>query len=128
MKKYEMVVERTDTGYSAYSADYPVGTTGGSIEELTENILEVMNFYFDEMELGKVIDAKDLKITLDMHQFFDYYNVIDPKALSKRINMDPFVLAEYINGAKKPSHAQTRKILLGIQKIGRELADVKFFL
>lgn len=129
MKKIEMIVERTNTGYSAYAKDYPVGTTGDNLPELTSNILEAMNFYFDEMEgKGRVVTEKDLKITLDLPQFFEFYKVINATALSERIGMNQSLLAQYINGIKKPSQTQTRRILRGVQKIGRELAEINFLL
>ena len=129
MKKTEMIVERTNTGYSAYAKDYPVGTTGGTLSELTDNMLEVMNFYFEEMEeKGKVIAEKDLKITLDLRQFFEFYKVINATALSERIGMNQSLLTQYISGIKKPSATQTRRILQGVQKVGRELAELNFLL
>lgn len=129
MKKIEMIVERTNTGYSAYASDYPVCTTGGNLQELTSNMLEVMNFYYEEMEdKSRIITEKDLKITLDLPQFFDFYKVINAKALSERIGMNQSLLAQYISGIKKPSSTQTRRILQGVQKIGKELAEINFLL
>jgi hypothetical protein len=129
MKKIEMIVERTNTGYSAYAKEYPAGTTGCNLHELTANMLEVMNFYFDEIEnKSKAITEKDLKITLDLPQFFEFYKVINAKALSERIGMNQSLLSQYISGIKKPSSAQTRRILQGVQKVGRELAEINFLL
>jgi predicted RNase H-like HicB family nuclease len=45
--KIEMVVEKTKTGYSAYSVKYPVFTVGSSLEELKANMLEALNLYFE---------------------------------------------------------------------------------
>ena len=44
-KKIKLVVERTDTGFSAYSEDYPVFTTGESFTELLCNAVEAMNLF-----------------------------------------------------------------------------------
>jgi len=33
---------------------------------------------------------------------------------------------KYFIGIKKPSPAQTRRILMGVQQIGRELTEVRF--
>jgi len=38
--------------------------------------------------------------------------------------MNPTLLSQYIQGHKKPSEAQTKKILSGIQQIGRELSEI----
>jgi predicted RNase H-like HicB family nuclease len=124
--KIEMIVERTKTGYSAYAEKYPVYSVGKSLEELKANMLDALNLYFEKQ--GKIITEKDLKITLDLPQFFEFYKVINVKALSERIGMNQSLLAQYIGGAKKPSPDQTQRILNGVQKIGRELAEVQFLL
>lgn len=77
--KIEMIVERTKTGYSAYAEKYPVYTVGTTLDKLKTNILEALNLYFKEQD--KTITETDLKITLDLLQFFEFYNVINAKAL-----------------------------------------------
>ncbi len=61
-----------------------------------------------------------------MPQFFKFYKVINAKALSKRIGINQSLLAQYIKGIKKPSTAQTRRILKGVRDVGRELAAIEF--
>jgi len=124
--KIEMIVEKTKTGYSAYAAKYPVYTVGNTLEELKSNMLEALNLHFEEQ--GKTVKENDIKITLDLPQFFEFYKVINVKALSERIGVNQSLLAQYIIGVKRPSAAQTLRILKGIQQIGRELADIRFLL
>lgn len=124
--KIEMIVERTKTGYSAYAEKYPVYTVGKSLEELKANMLEALNLNFEKQ--GKTVREKDLKIILDLPQFFEFYKVINAKALSERIGMNQSLLAQYIKGNKKPSHTQTQRILKGVQQIGNELAAIRFLL
>lgn len=124
--KIEMIVEKTKTGYSAYAEKYPVYTLGTTLDELKANMIESLNLFFQEQ--GKTIAETDLKITLDLPQFFEFYNVINAKALSERIGMNQSLLAQYIKGIKKPSANQTRRILQGVQQIGRELAEIRFLL
>ena len=126
MKKIKVVVERTSTGYSAYAEKYPVYTVGEHLEELKINILEALNFYFEEKQ--KTVAEQDLAITLDLPQFFEFYKIINAKALSERIGMNQSLLAQYITGAKKPSPAQSQRILKGIQQVGQELAEIQFVL
>ena len=49
MKNYKFVVERTQTGFSAFAEDenLPVFTTGKDFEELKKNILETLNAYLE---------------------------------------------------------------------------------
>ena len=124
--KIEMIVVRTKTGYSAYAEKYPVYTVGSSLEELKTNMLEAINLHFEEQ--GKAIAEKDLKITLDLPQFFEFYKVINAKALSERIGVNQSLLAQYIKGIKKPSPTQTQRILKGVQQVGKELAAIQFIL
>lgn len=124
--KIEMIVEKTKTGYSAYAEKYPVYTGGSSLEELKANMLEALNLYFEKQ--GKTITEKDLKITLDLPQFFEFYKVINAKALSERIGINQSLLAQYIKGIKKPSPMQTQRILKGVQQVGKELAAIRFIL
>jgi len=124
--KIELIVEKTGTGYSAYAKKYAVYTTGESLEELKINILEALQLYFEKDNI--TISENDLKITLDLPQFFEFYKVINVTALSERIGMNQSLLAQYIKGNKKPSTIQTLRILKGVQQVGKELAAIQFIL
>jgi hypothetical protein len=124
MKKIEITVEKTKTGFSAFARKYPVYTTGRNFEMLKRNMTEALNLYFEES--GTVITASHLQIHLDLKEFFTFYKVINAKALSERIGMNQSLLAQYANGIKKPSSIQTRKILTGVQELGKELAAIQF--
>ena len=48
MKKYLIIVEKTETGYSAYSPDVPgCGSTGETKEEVEHNIQEAIQFHLE---------------------------------------------------------------------------------
>ena len=61
--KIEMIIERTKTGYSAYSEKYPVFTVGNTLQELKRNMLEALNLHVESK--GKKFTEADLRITLD---------------------------------------------------------------
>jgi DNA-binding transcriptional regulator YiaG len=124
-KKIKLTVEKTDTGLSAYSEEYPVFTTGVSFTELLHNGVEAMNLHLSDQE--SQITEKNIEFEIDLQQFFQYYRVINSKFLAKRIGMNESLLSQYVQGRKKPSAAQTDKILLGIQEIGRELSNISLF-
>ena len=130
MKKIEIIIEATSTGYSAYAKEFekfPVGTTGRSLPQLKSNMVEALNLFFEDKKIIQVEEA-DLKITLDLKQFFRFYKVINAKALSERMGMNQSLLAQYIQGNKKPSASQTQRILKGVQQVGKEPAAIRFFL
>lgn len=122
--KIEMIVEKTRTGYSAYADKYPVVTVGKTLEELKSNMIESLNLYFGSKR--ELLTERNLKITLDLPQFFEFYKVINAKALSERIGMNQSLLAQYIKGIKKPSANQTNRILKGVQQVGHELSSIRF--
>lgn len=119
-KKIKVVIEKTETGFSAYAADYPVFTTGSSMSQLFGNVAEAFNLYFEDADY----DVSGIFYEIDLRQFFKYYKVINAKALANRIGMNPTLLSQYISGTKKPSPAQSKKILYGINRIGQELAEM----
>ncbi|HJZ38733.1 MAG TPA: hypothetical protein VJ203_00040 [Bacteroidales bacterium] len=121
-KKIKMVVEKTETGFSAFSEEYPVYTTGRTITELIDNAYEAANLYFEDLNIQ--ITHENFKFEIDFKQFFQYYKVINSKFLADKIGMNPTLLSQYVQGHKKPSESQTEKILSGIQQIGKELSEI----
>lgn len=124
MKTFEIIIEKTNTGYSAYAKDYPVVTTGSSMAELKNNITDALNLYFEAAGKIVTVDERNLKITLDLPQFFEFYQVINAKALSGRIGINQTLLSQYVNGHKKPSQKQLSRIINGIKQLGQELSGL----
>lgn len=121
-KKIKVTVEKTDTGFSAFCDDYPIFTTGMTIPDLIDNVLEASNFYFEDQNIR--LTADNFKFEIDFKQFFQYYKVINSKFLADKIGMNPTLLSQYVQGHKKPSEKQTEKILVGIHQIGQELSQI----
>ena len=117
-----MIVEKTNTGFSAFSEYYPIFTTGRTIPELMENALEAANLCFEDEKV--IITQENLRFEIDFKQFFIHYRVLNSKFLAEKIGMNPTLLSQYVQGRKKPSETQTEKILLGIHQIGQELSEI----
>jgi hypothetical protein len=127
MKSIKFIVEKTSTGFSAYAENFdtfPIGTTGDNLNELKNNILEAANLYLDHIA-KKLITVDQINLTFDVPSFFEFYNVINAKALSSRIGMNNTLLSQYVQGIKKPSPKQVEKILLGIKEVGKELSELE---
>ena len=119
-KNIVVIIEKTDTGFSAYAEDYPVFTTGETMNVLIDNTCEAFSLYFENTKF----DPARLSFKIDFKQFFQYYKVINSKALAEKIGMNPTLLSQYVRGHKKPSERQSRRILYGINRIGQELAEM----
>ena len=51
MKKYLIIVEKTSTGYSAYSPDLPgCGSTGDTRDEVERNIRDAIEFHIEGLK------------------------------------------------------------------------------
>ncbi|HLN73727.1 MAG TPA: type II toxin-antitoxin system HicB family antitoxin [Prolixibacteraceae bacterium] len=121
-KKIKLIVEKTNTGFSAFSEEFPIFTTGRTIPELMENALEAANLYLEDEKV--TLSQENLKFEIDFKQFFQYYRVLNSKFLAEKIGMNPTLLSQYVQGRKKPSETQTEKILSGIHQIGQELSEI----
>ena len=101
---------KEETGYSASceTGKNNIFTDGETFDQLKENIIEVVNLTFEDVNLTYSID--EIKFIFDMESFFDFYKVINAKALSERIGMNQSLLAQYIKGIKKPSPVQMKRI------------------
>ncbi|MCF8277462.1 MAG: type II toxin-antitoxin system HicB family antitoxin [Flavobacteriales bacterium] len=124
-KKIAFTVEKTDTGFSAYSNDFPIYTSGKNITELMSNALEATQLHFEEETLE--VKQDNLRFEFDLQQFFQYYKVLNAKFLAEKIGMNASLLSQYVQGHKKPSPKQTEKILNGIHQIGQELSGINLF-
>jgi thymidine kinase len=126
--KIKITVTKEDTGYSANALVNKnfIATEAETFEELKTNVLSAVNLTFEENGFTYSID--EIQFEYDLESFFDFYKVINAKALSERIGMNQSLLAQYIKGIKKPSVIQTKRILQGVQQIGRELSEVRFLL
>lgn len=121
-KKIDITVEKTKSGYSAYADDLNVFTTAKNIPSLYKNLVEALNLFYEDR--GYEVSTDNLKLNLDLKQFFQYYRVLNASFLAERIGMNPTLLSQYVRGKKNPSAKQTDKIINGIQTIGKELSEI----
>ena len=126
--KFDVNVEITDTGYSAYLEYKPavsLYSTGINISELNCNLVEAFNLLLEDKD--KFIETDNLCLSIDLQQFFEYYKVINSRYVANRIGMNPSLLSQYTTGKKKPSKKQKMKIMDGLNTIGAELMGLKEF-
>jgi transcriptional regulator with XRE-family HTH domain len=126
MKKIVFIVEKTSDGFSAYAEDDSIraSTSGDTITELRTNIEDAYNSVA-ELRGWPEVTIADITVRYDLPQFFEYYKAVSAKGLAERIGMDHTVLSKYVNGKRIPSEKQVKRILTGIQDLGRELATLE---
>ncbi len=126
--KIKITVTKEGTGYSATALvnNNFIATEAENFKELEKNVLEAVNLTFENS--GFVYSFNEIQLEYDLESFFEFYKVINAKALSERIGMNQSLLAQYIKGIKKPSVPQTKRILQGVQQIGKELSEARFLM
>jgi len=123
-KKIELIIEVTKDGYSAYSNDTPICTMGKDLDDLMKNAIEVTELYYDNRF---EISTDNFIFSMNLKQFFDYFKVLNSKQIAQRVGINPSLLSQYINGKKKPSNIQTKKILSGVHQLAHELTQISRF-
>ena len=121
--KTTFIVEKTNTGYSAYSEDGSIATVGETYKELKNNMLEALNMLLEE-ENKPLATKKDIVIKFDLAQFFEYYNGINILALSEKMGINNSLISQYKPGKKFPSEKQAQRIFEGIKSYGKELSAI----
>ena len=132
-RKLKVILEKSDTGYSAYEKEIAgIYTTGKNIQEVKENIQEVKEVQVEYLkEQGKIEDAQKLKdaeveFYLDVKQFFKEYKFINKSAFAEAIGEKPGYIRKITSGLVKLSDDKSLKIQEGLHKLGKELLSVNF--
>lgn len=133
MKTITAIIERTDTGYSAFVPEFDFcGTVGFTIEEIRNNLPEAIELFFEDSpeklkEIGFGTDEPvkfDFKI--DVTDFFKLHNQVKQSLIAEKAGINPSLLRQYARGIKHPGIKQVRKIEKAIHQLGRELLQVRF--
>jgi len=106
-KKLIMIVEKTDTGFSAYALDSPIFTTGQSATEIINSAYEATAFHFEGED--EKVGPNDVRFEIDFKQFFKYYKVINAKFLAEKIGMNATLLSQYVSGTPPLKETNRKK-------------------
>ncbi|OIP49419.1 MAG: hypothetical protein AUK33_10465 [Flavobacteriaceae bacterium CG2_30_34_30] len=131
-KSVKIIVEKASDGFTAYVPELPGCVTfGNSLDEIKENIREAITLQLEGMiEDGEEVPFNlredfNIELKLDVAQVFNLYQSINSTGFAKRIGMNQSLLSQYVNGIKKPSEKQARRILEGVVNFGRELSHIQ---
>lgn len=120
----DVTIELRDGKFHALAHTLNVKAEAANMEKLTRNLLEALTDYYRDR--GFWLDYDNLRLRLDLPQFFREYRVLNAKFLAKRIGMNPTLLSQYVRGFKEPSQKQMNRIIKGINEIGKELAGLEW--
>jgi predicted RNase H-like HicB family nuclease len=134
MRTVTVIVEKTDTGYSAYLPDIPgITTAADTFNELRENVdeaiklyLETSNEYGDEIP-GILQGEYTVEFKFDIQAFMEWMTkVISQRGLSEIAGMNESLLSQYASGRKKPGPKQLKRIEHAIHRFASDLQAISF--
>jgi hypothetical protein len=67
-KRIKVIVEKTNTGFSAYCENLSVFTEATSVNKLYNSLIEALNFFYEEEPI--TITKEDLDLHFDFRTFF----------------------------------------------------------
>lgn len=117
--KYTAVIEKTGTGFSGYIKELDgVISTGDSLTEMKENLLEALELNIENIKYENVI------YFIDLEQFFEHYNVINKSAFADYIGMNRSLFRQYIGGLTNLSDKKLLDITNGLQRLAKDFSDI----
>ena len=80
-RKIKIIVEKTDSGFSAFAESEPVYTTGRTIPELIDNSLEATALCFEDEEFKITKEELTNSVSLVITDFAEEDELVDNKNL-----------------------------------------------
>lgn len=72
--KIKVIIEKTNTGFSASALDIPAFTTASNFESLISNMIEAINLYFKAERLHKRVGRTDIDLMLNYEGYLASVN------------------------------------------------------
>lgn len=123
MKTVNFYVEKTSTGFSAYSEEFGIVATGKNLKALERDAQDGLEGQCEVTEE----DPKDfqLKYTYDFPALFEVFR-LNIDSVASYIGVNPTLMSQYINQKKVPSKKQKDRIENGIHSYAKALANFQF--
>lgn len=129
----KVILEKTNTGYSAYASEIPfLATTGDSFEEIKENFKEIVELQAEYLkEVNQIQEAKnllesDLQYFLDLEQFFDHFNMINKSAFAQYLGMNESQMRKLSKGIVPLTSKKAQQIQAGLHSLAQDLSAIHF--
>ena len=130
MKVKAIIEQGADGLFSVYmkDADLSFGLNGQGVsvrEAKTEFLAAYEDIKSLYAEQGKPIETLVFEYEWDMPSFFNYFDWLNMSAVAKRAGVNPSLMRYYKGKEAYISEPQTKKIEQTLQRLGRELADLR---
>jgi predicted RNase H-like HicB family nuclease len=134
MKAVIVIVERTDTGYSAYVDGVDgIITVGDTFAELRGNMGEAIDVFLEaskefNAEIPEILSGDySLNFKFDVQTFFEWLSKsMTQKGLSDIAEMNETLISQYSTGVKKPGPKQLKRMETALHRFADDLQAISF--
>ena len=131
--KILVILEKTDSGYSAHIPELPgCIATGESLDEVREVLEYAVDFHLEGLKLEKLPIPDgfqrdfNLSYKMDIASLFDWFSgILTKSGVSRLTGLNQSLISQYVSGTKKPSNKQTKKIERALHHLGQELLEIE---
>ena len=123
MQTVNFYVEKTNTGFSAYSEDFGIVATGKTLKALERDAQDGLE---GQCEVTNE-NPKDFQVeyTYDFATLFEVFR-LNVDSVADYIGINPTLMSQYINQKKVPSKKQKNRIESGIHSYAKALGNFRF--
>jgi transcriptional regulator with XRE-family HTH domain len=124
MQTADFLVEKVEDGYTAYAQGFSILVMADTLKEVYANATEALVVQCEVTD-DKLSDFQ-IAFRYDFATLFEVYDIVNVKALCKRLGMNNSLISQYISGKKEPSLKQKAKIERGLHEFAKELLQFSF--
>lgn len=127
MKTLNVIVERNEDGFYAYS-DEIVGCVAGGMDypDVKANFEEILNLFLQEDEAlaDKFGMGYKLKFQVSLDSVFELIPEVNISQLAKSGGLNASLLRQYVSGSKKASEKQAQKIMAALSTLSAKIETI----
>lgn len=123
MQTVNFYVEKTGTGFSAYSEEFGIVATGKSLKALQRDAKEGLEGQCEVT--GENPEDFQLEYTYDFASLFEVFR-LNVDSVADYIGVNATLMSQYINHKKVPSPKQKQRIEEGIHSYAKALGNFHF--
>lgn len=123
MQTVNFYVEKTTTGFSAYSEDFGIVATGRTLKALERDAQDGLEGQCEVTDENP--EDFQLSYTYDFAALFEVFR-LNVDSVADYIGVNPTLISQYINQKKVPSKKQKDRIESGIHSYAKALTNFRF--